>query len=536
MSINWKCLLPIIINLAVISPVLAATKYNSGTASTRYMVIENNVDNELFITPAALDPRFTGANVWTRYSTNQVSLGYLGNSAWAAYNTYFDIWFTDSPITHPFEGIRCTSNGNACPASGYIPAEISDDNGFYHTKSGNNLYNGGYGFGSLSAAAFEHFRSKPVGGSDALELNFCRTTTNYDYSDGTRCKDLPTGAYWYYYNVTYNKSGHLILNSTNAVAEIWIASDGTPSIAPGSSLCEVATVPYGGDGLVCKTISYSLQESQTLTPYLYFNMLVDKTILGFTPAAYEVMYSGDASNWSNYATQNYYYTILKPANQYVYVFLSNKFFKKVLNSGKDLTNKTELFTFNFYNATTPESGYYQFTPSNLIEIVPKEYGISIISADGSAHPKNSGKIGDEKPIEFEYRIRTSASRQADSVTVQVTGDSTTIGKTPYCVFSSTDGKLQVPIPAYLSFSSSAGATVTHRNSCAEDAIDITDALWTQTAWEANVDNGYFFTTNVKLQFPMNDSRSHFSLTGEDWMGTVSASGEVKATATWLGVE
>lgn len=91
-------------------------------------------------------------------------------------------------------------------------------------------------------------------------------------------------------------------------------------------------------------------------------------------------------------------------------------FQKALKAGTDLTNKDELFTFYFDNSVTPQSGYYQFTPSTLINIIPREYGISIIASDGSAHPKASGKIGSETPITFEYKVTTSASRQADSIT------------------------------------------------------------------------------------------------------------------------
>lgn len=98
-------------------------------------------------------------------------------------------------------------------------------------------------------------------------------------------------------------------------------------------------------------------------------------------------------------------------------FLSNAF-SKALKAGTDLTNKDELFTFYFDNSVTPQSGYYQFTPSTLINIIPREYGISIIASDGSAHPKASGKIGSETPITFEYKVTTSASRQADSITAR----------------------------------------------------------------------------------------------------------------------
>lgn len=56
---------------------------------------------------------------------------------------------------------------------------------------------------------------------------------------------------------------------------------------------------------------------------------------------------------------------------------------------------------------------------------------------------------------------------------------------------------------------------------------MTNAAWVQTAWNANVNDGFFFTTTLKLLFPMDDSHSQFTTDGHDWMGTVSATGDVK---------
>jgi len=207
----------------------------------------------------------------------------------------------------------------------------------------------------------------------------------------------------------------------------------------------------------------------------------------------------------------------------------------MVNAGKSINANDDIFTFNFQNNAVPESGYYQFTTSTTLNVIPKEYGISIISSDQKANPTQSGKIGSEQPIEFDYQITTSAPRQADSITVQVVGNNTKINGIPYCVFSSTDNKLKVPIPAYVSFTTEAGSTVTKRNSCGEAPVNITQANWVQTAWNANIDDSFYYKTNIRLLFPMDNSRSHFTVAGQEWMGTVSASGEIKATATWVGV-
>ncbi|MCX8958059.1 fimbrial protein [Erwinia psidii] len=536
MSIFLKILLPIVGYFFLLMPVSAVNVSSSGSGSNSFLLIENGVDNEFFITPSSLDPRFSGANIWTRYSTNQVSLAYIGYVGWAYANRYFDMWISDSPIIRPFEGIRCMTSGSACPSSGRVQADVTDDEGFYHARSGSSVYNGSYGFASLSSAAFEYFRTMSVGESKALTLNLCYTNTNYDYASGVKCRDLASGATWRQYTSTLTKVGHLSLKSTGAASEIWIASDGTPGTNGNTDLCYTAVVS-NVSGMVCKMVSYQLQQTQVVTSLLRFSMIIDTATLGFSPSASEVRFSGNGSSWQNYsASASAYSNFFSVGDGYIYVFFANSFFSKILNSGKDLTNKDELFTFYFNNSVNPESGYYQFTASNQINIIPKEYGISIISSDGASFSKGSGKIGSESPIEFSYRVTTSASRQADSITAQVTGDSTIINGTAYCVFTSTDGSFSVPVPAYLSWVSASGATQTRRNSCGEDAVDMTSANWVQTAWNAVVDDGYFYTTTLKLLFPMDNSRSQFTVDGADWLGTVSASGEVRVTATWVGVD
>lgn len=64
------------------------------------------------------------------------------------------------------------------------------------------------------------------------------------------CKDQSTGS-WNYVNYTLTKRGHLSLVSTNAFQELWVASDGTPSITKDSGYCELGVVG-GTDGVICK--------------------------------------------------------------------------------------------------------------------------------------------------------------------------------------------------------------------------------------------------------------------------------------------
>ncbi|GLR10097.1 fimbrial protein [Mixta theicola] len=514
---------------------LAVTPITINTGSNNYMFIENDVDGGYFITPNSFSPRFTGSNVWTKFPTKQTSLGFLGY-IWSWPNYYFDMWIENSPINTPFQGLRCITTGANCPASGYIAGEIIDENGFYHTRGGNSEENGSYAYGSLTDSAYHYFASRPVGASDEYIANICVTTTDYDYSTGIRCKDLMTNAIWRAVHMTLTKAGHLTLNHTNPLAEIWVASDGTPSTSLNADNCFIAVV-NNISGITCRMVSYNYERSADITSSLVFGMVLNTTTLGFNPEPSSIKFSGDGATWYNYNSSTAYKNIFKQTGAgYVYVFLSKTFLKNLVDKGISITNNDSMFTFSFTNGIVYYSGYYQFTASSSINIVPKEYGISLISSNSAGGPDAPGIIGSDRAIEFEYTVTTSASRQADSITAQVIGDTTTLSGVPYCIFSSPDNSYKVPVPAYLSYTSQSGATVRERNSCGEPPVNMTNALWTQTAWDASASEGYYFATKLQLAFPMNDILSESTLDGGYWTGTVNASGELKVTATWIGVD
>lgn len=514
-------------------PVMALTASSSGSVSNEFLFIENAVDDEFFITPSSLDPRFSGSNTWVKYRTSQVSLGYLGYVGWTTpSDDYQDMWIDNSPIDGPFRGIRCYQ-GSRCPSSGFITGLGTDGNGFYHAQSTSGVIGGAYGFASLSDSAYEYFRRMATGSSETYVFNRCYTSVDYDYASGERCKDQSSGQ-WRYVNFTLTKLGHLSLVSTNAFQELWVASDGTPSITKDSGYCELGVVDKE-DGVICKMINYNLQQTANLTASLKFRAYIDSEQLGFTPKASSVQYSGDGADWHNYSSTTAYYNVFTTSGEYVYIFLSKTFLKQLVDAGISITN-SQPFTFAFNNSLVVESGYYEFTPSLQLNIVPKEYGISIISSANGISAQGSGNIGDENPIEMDYIVTISGPRQADTITAQVIGDSTTVNGVPYCLFQSAQGGLSVPVPAYLQYNSQSGGIVQKRNSCNEAPIDMGDAQWQQTPWDVNnTDDGSFFSTDLKLLFPMNDSRSLLTLSGVDWEGVVSASGEIKVTANWLGV-
>ena len=265
-----------------------------------------------------------------------------------------------------------------------------------------------------------------------------------------------------------------------------------------------------------------------------FRAHADSAALGFTPAAATLRYSGDGVTWYNYSYSTPYQNVFSNGENHIYLFYSKTFLKRLIDLGVTLNEQP--ITFGFDNIVATEAGHYQVTPSLKINIIPREYSISIVSADNSLYASGSGTIGEESPIGIDYIVTVSGAHQADSITAQVVGDSTTISDTPYCLFTSARGPVSVPIPAVLQYNNQSGSLTKVSNSCSEEAISLNDALWRETPWdENNTDAGSFFSTNLSLLFPMNDSRSALTVAGTDWEGVVSASGVIKVTANWVGV-
>ncbi|WP_411751248.1 fimbrial protein [Serratia sp. (in: enterobacteria)] len=514
---------------------LASSASQGASGSNAYVFVENQIDGEYFIAADDLNPRFTGANRFTKYAANnQESLGYMGYSLSPSIstNTYADIWLEDSPIDKPFLGNRCRNDFSRCPGTGYLPAEYLGKDGAYRIFRGNANGESNYARGIFSDSAYEYFNRIPVGRVETYKYRWCSTTAYYNPALGQTCSSV--GGSLGRHEITITKEGHIRLESTSALQEIFIDSNGNPSIGSGSSLCSVGYIG-STSGIICKLVSYQLTGS-TLSP-MRINFQVNTAALGFTPRANTIRMSPNgASGWVNYGDRTRVSDLIKPGHSGIYVFFSQVFLKELINRGVDLSHSKKFFTFLFTNTRTPQSGFYEFSPSNTILLIPRDYGLSIISKDLVLNPKREGKVGSkEPPIVFDYLVTTSGPRQADSITAQVYGPAGQVSGRPYCVFSSPDGKLQVPFSAYLAYTNDVGQVVRTRASCDDVPISLNAARWVRTAWPVPSHNdGSFYRTDLSLSFPMNEGHSMWSMDGRDWMGIVSATGEVRVRAVWTG--
>lgn len=511
---------------------LAAGFVRAASVNNQYFFIENQVDGEYFITPAKTDPRFSGANTFTKYAANdQRSLGYMGSSGSLPRNSFADIWLEDSSINKPFLGNRCMRNARDCPSNGYLPG-YQDKKGVYHISMTTTAGEAGVPRAIFSDSAYEYFRNLGVGTVEMYKYYYCFTRNDYNPAAGQTCASR--GGTVGSHEFTMTKTGQMSLESTNALQEIFIDSAGNPVIGLGSEFCRVGYIG-SQSGAICQMVKYKMAGS-LLAP-MRMSMKVNTEKMGFTPGSNTIRLSPNgASGWVNYSATTRASDLINSNNGGIYVFFSQQFLQQLIRRNVDLRNSQEFFTFLFTNTAVPQSGYYEFSPSNTIILRPRDYGISIISKDLTPNPKREGKVGDnEPPLVFDYIVTTSGPRQANAIMAQVSGPVVQKNGKPYCLFSSTNGATRVPFSAFLSYTDGRGKTVSTRASCDNQPINLNAARWVESAWPTPYQNdGRFYRTDLSLTFPMNDVNSQYSLDGQDWMGVVSATGEVQVTATWSG--
>ncbi|WOE32312.1 MULTISPECIES: hypothetical protein [unclassified Acinetobacter] len=520
------------------------------TGKNNFVFIENNIDKEYLIASEDLDPRFTGNNVWTKYGKNkQDSLGYMGRNTRLRANNNIDIWLENSAMLYPFQGLRCRiRNANECPSTGFIPPAFTDQYGAYKMRSGDTEFTGHAARGSFSSQAYEFLKNQAVGSFNSYDMHYCETTEDYDPAAGGRCKDATTGR-WRKTQLNITKTGNISFVDTRAFSEIWISTDGTPTLAADSQLCEHIVISSGGDeksgqreGISCKMLQYNIDAAITnLYPGIRFYMVVDTAALGnINLNEYDIRLDGGNGAWKRFSekgSDNSMRGMFTTGQGYVRVLFTKAFFRKMLAAGASTSGRQGVFTFAIDNTVTPQSGFYQFSSGVDIDIIPREYGISIRHQD-QYQQKKTGKIGeDEEDIVFNYIVTQSAPRKADTVTASVIGESTTVKSMSYCLFKSNDNSLNVAIPAYLSYTHETGNIVEQYSGCNANAtLDLTHAAWTATPWDVQ-QSGYFYSTDLKLRFPMNDRVSQFTVDkGIDWLGSVHAEGDVKVEAKWIGVD
>ncbi len=507
----------------------------------KFVFVENSINNTYFVTPGgAIDPRLTGSNHWTsnKYTGSgvikQQSLGYMdnGRNTLLRGGRYFDMWLENIPFSHPLTGLRCINWYKGCDiTSGMIPPQATDAAGFYGVV----VPPGGskWMHGLLSDSVYQYLQQMPIGGQLTLQVNTCETTIPYNAAAGERCTGQASGS-WYQTRVTQIKAAHIRFIHSSALSEVFITSEGVPVPGTGQSDCKLQSVG-GDDGLSCKMATYRLQTSGLSNSSIHIFPEVTQPALAAALKANDLRFSLNGRSWQAIrGTANYYtFDQMKSADA-IYIFFSNRFFKKLVSLGLSDNDSRKLISFYLLNTRTPESGWYEFPVLTTLQIKPADLSVSITADDYSARPEKTGQAGAGQPaLEFGYIITASGKTAADKVTVKVTGPQVTLAGNSYCLFSSADGTLQVPFPGWLSMTSRNGSPLRLAAGCDGKWYDITDALWQQRPWNDGYGNqGMINVTRLIFSLQMDDPRSLRTLNQQHWYGDVSASGEIHVKATW----
>ncbi|CRY56532.1 Uncharacterised protein [Yersinia intermedia] len=495
---------------------------------TQYIFIENSADSNYFVTPtAAVLPHMAGVKSSSARGNNGLTLGYIDNGQMTelAANNRLDMWLENSNIQRPLTGFRC---GGGAVCSG-LPQSI-DEKGFYGVTLPVSGSRGAQGM--MSDSFYYYLAQRPVGDVLRMDINLCSTSEEYDASNGARCKDREL-ANWSKRSVSHQKVAHLRLKEVNAVSQILINTDGIPVVGQDSADCRNHSLA-GQTGIMCKMLSYDLNASANINnSAIHLYPVINNPLLVSATAANDIKFSLNGNDWKSTSGSNDYFTFNEmKGNQGIYVYFSSQFFKQMLKQGNLQTR--DLLHFRFVNNASVGAGYYDISSSNELIIQPRDFELTITSTDGSANPQRQGSVGvGHAPLVFDYNLSTSGMTQADSVKIMVSGPSQKIGGIDYCIFSSADNSIQVPFPAQLNVSGTRGAASRFSASCNSQWFDITNIGWgTSRAKDNPAVIGTRESANVSFVIPMDAPVSLKTVSGDSWLGEVSASGEIHVQATW----
>ncbi|CQJ21577.1 Uncharacterised protein [Yersinia mollaretii] len=495
---------------------------------TQYIFIENNTDNNYFVTPAgATVPHMAGVKSPGTRGNNGLTLGYIDNGQMTelAANDRLDMWLENSNIQRPLSGFRCVG-GAVC---GGLPQSI-DEKGFYGVTLPASGSRGAQGM--MSDSFYYYLAQLPVGDVLRMDINLCSTSQEYDASSGARCKDQAL-ANWSKRSVSHQKMAHLRLKEVNIVSQILINTDGVPVVGQDSADCRNHSLA-GRAGIMCKMLSYDLNTNADINnSSIHLYPVINNPLLVSATGANDIKFSLDGNNWKSTSSNGDYFTFNEmKGNQGIYVFFSSHFFKQMLKQGNLRTR--DLLHFRIVNNAAAGAGYYDIASGNELTIQPRDFELAITSTDGSANPQRQGNVGvGNPPLVFDYNLITSGMTQADSVKIMVNGPYQQISGIDYCIFSSADNSIQVPFPAQLNVSGTNGTARSFSVGCNSQWFDITDISWGISRAKDNpAIIGTRDSANVSFVIPMDAPASLKTVSGQSWLGAVSASGEIHVQATW----
>lgn len=573
-----------------LSVLAAALVLSPQVFAINYLFVSNNTDNNYAIMAQTYTPRFTGSNRWAANlkGTQQVALGYTstfstqyssGKFAGGYGMAFLNGWvgtmrLIQPSISQPFQGITCfITETTGCPyGDSFFSGEVRSD-GIYNVV---NQWEGDSTdarypsmLASLSDNFYQYIANQAVGASTTIEIEYCQVKP--EYNTGTDCASQtvsgttvtttnitnaqalnPTSSWSKVlrtHSTSHTKIGQMTLKPQNKLTEVYVGADGGIVLAD-DNLCTYHKNGIGTistEGIMCKLVDVEMNVTSIASSWnMYVYPILSDPALAAS-ATNNVWFSLNGNTWSRYSSNpsssysTYASRITAGSSTGFYMYYSKDFFINMINSNDGDVDTQGILSFAINNPDLDRSGYYEFSPSNQLVIKPRDFGISIREKNYNSNPHVEGMVGQEEPpLEIDYVITTINPidlAQADKVTVQVTGPSGLAWGRTYCIFTDTNNTSDVPVPGLLQYTRNDGIAIQHNHGCAGSPFNITDALWDV---KPVVDTGGFesnmYATDLKLIFPMNDSASLQNTKGEEWFGSVSATGKVRVEATWSDVD
>lgn len=518
-----------------------------GVASTMndsYLSIKNNIDSNIYIGPLNFS-RDTATIAGSSHIThpNQRFLAYAriackeehntSNPCYFARKNFWTLLEVDPFVSFPYRGIACAIDTiSYCQKSATLGPLVIDGNLFPKESYWGPWSIPGldsYGFinlymfvaATLNMAYLEKLHSVPTGNQVSITQKLCGHNISNVILPDIKCTSEQVNT------LNYKKAGTLTLLSVVRNNNIVVDSDGSPSLLPGSTGCEYATVA-DVNGLVCEISNYNFETQgwPSQSPFSYA-IRINHAALNAKVAVEDIKISADKITWTGKEIRQPLETL--QGRKSIYVFLSKNYFKALNDTGLS-GSKQQVLRFSLFHSQMLNGGYYEFSPSLKFDIVSRYYRVSITPESGSYA---EGKVGYDRLI-FPYLLTESGPASASRLEMRVTQD-TGSAFNGFCTLY--QDKTAIPVPTRLVFNSERlGDNYLHPIRCDATPIDlrffqIKDSRPPEH-WQEQEGDGVTRYYDVALDFDLRHPMVFESTTGEPWEGIATQTGKIELRAIW----
>ncbi|HHQ4775996.1 TPA: hypothetical protein ACSP84_003847 [Aeromonas veronii] len=532
----------ILLNLLLVRPVVAAMRDITipplRDEDSHFVLIEDERDGNIFLINGYYNTGVQGAARWTKDygDTKYISiLAYADtfhkNGEWQnIQGMNFDMW-EEGPISHPYLTAACKTTQAGCNAataeSNNAPAVV-DERGFYGVMGAPQ----GSPRAKLSPHFIEYLKAMHVGGKATRTVHFCFTPVKYDARAGQRCVDQTEGIHAKQV-ITLTKIAHMRIKNRHKMANVTIDSNGNMAVVPGTQGC----INYKHDtqysGVLCEMLSYDMRVS---TPTVVNNGL--KVYLQDPPlnddSGVDYTFDGGVtwlSHWATSGTLDFLNKVPfgeKTLSAHLDYWALRRPFPRII----DLDNAIKIRAWGTH-ARGVKNGAEEFLIPNStsINIQPRDYSVTIISADGQAAPYQAGSVGRDI-LRFPYEISESGPLSANKLEISVTQDQG-IPDAGRCTFYGEEQSAIVPIPTLLKFDTNNGS-LAQPVRCDRVPVDIRALGIKDSRPQENWTNplGISRYYSLALEFDLTDPVVQRTVQGGYWEGEVHQSGTITIKGTW----